>query len=728
MTRLSANGENGRGIRRAGSWAALVIAAALAKGLGVLWLVPPFQTPDEYGHYDYALYLAHVDPVAFLSGNVATPVAVSFSDYTTRELYALADATGTAAHAREAIVARPPLPLAEMHRRAGSAGDHDAHARLSQLETVNALFNYPPLYYAIVGGLHRVTTATGADAVTGYYAARLLSLGLFGLTLVVAWRVLQALELDRRLALLVLGLIGFHPQLSLQSIAIQPDTLTLLLTTIGLLLLVRLAAEPGTRSLVQLGLVSGLLALVKVHVAIPLWLTALGVAVVALVWNAGPRRLRSAMVWGTVVALAVGGWWYVRSALLYGNPFGLVVAVAAPGSAGSPAGNLEQWFGIALPLTVRSYWGMWGWLDYGPPPGVVPLMGALLVWSAIVIVVAVVGWPRSPSRAGVLRVAPWLGTGQGRGIAVLGAVHVVFAIEVLAVTMAMGSVANQGRHWLAFVLPQMLLVAGWIPLFEPSRFAEAARRMRLGRRALTGAFVVASAALAVALTSRALEAPVRGTVEMVFRPSSDGTVGVFVDSGRGYTRWEAVSVDVRARDALEVVRLPVRSAEIRSLRVDPVRSTGSVHLGPVRVLDATGREVRRIPPASWEANHDVATMDQRGGGVAVVTRPDARDPTLEVTFDEPIVFEDDGWRGLAGTFRQVVRRVLDRLPGGSRLPATLPWLAPLTLALAVSWRESRQPPARSSVEAVRWAATAGYAALFVAANVWLVRATIAFYD
>ena len=727
MTRPSACGDGGRGTRRGGPWAALVIAAALAKGLGVLWLVPPFQTPDEYGHYDYALYLAHVDPVAFLSGNVAIPGAVSFSDYTTRELYALADATGTAAHAREAIVARPRLPLAEMHRRAVPDDAHDAHARLSRLETVNALFNYPPLYHGIVGALHRVTAAAGADPVTGYYAARLLSLGLFGLTLVVAWRVLQALELDRRLALLVLGLIGFHPQLTQQSIAIQPDTLTLLLTTVGLLLLVRLAAEPGTRSLIQLGLVCGLLALVKVHAAIPLWLTALGVAVVALARDAEPRRLQSGMVWGTVVALAVGGWWYVRSALLHGNPFGLVVAVAAPGAEGSPAGNVEQWFGIALPLTVRSYWGMWGWLDYGPPPGLVPLMGALLVWSAIVMVVAVAVWPRSPARAGVLRVAPWLRTRQGRGIAVLAVVHVVFAIEVLAVTMAMGSVANQGRHWLALVVPQMLLVAGWIPLFEPSRFAEAARRARLDRRVLAGGLAVASAALAVALTSRVLEAPVRGTVELVFRPSSDGTLEVFIDSGRGYTRWEAASKDVRARDALEVVRIPVRSPEVRRLRVDPVRSTGSVHLGPVRVLDASGREVRRIPPASWEANHDVARLDPRGGGVAVITRRDARDPTLEVTFDEPIVFEDEGWRGLAGALRQGVRRALDRLPGGSRLPGALPWLAPVTLALAVSWRESRRPAARSSVEAVGWAATAGYAALFVAANVWLVRATVAFY-
>ena len=56
-----------------------------------------------------------------------------------------------------------------------------------------------------------------------------------------------------------------------------------------------------------------------------------------------------------VVALAVGGWWYVRNALLYGDPLGLSVHLNTPWARPAQISLTEVL--PSLPLVYRSFWG-----------------------------------------------------------------------------------------------------------------------------------------------------------------------------------------------------------------------------------------------------------------------------------------------------------------------------------------------------------------------------------
>lgn len=46
----------------------LIIIGVLVKGLILLFLIPPFQTPDEYNHYDYILFLSKTNLPDFVLG------------------------------------------------------------------------------------------------------------------------------------------------------------------------------------------------------------------------------------------------------------------------------------------------------------------------------------------------------------------------------------------------------------------------------------------------------------------------------------------------------------------------------------------------------------------------------------------------------------------------------------------------------------------------------------
>ena len=53
--------------RRPRSWVVqALVVSALLKGVALAFFIPPFQTPDEYGHYDYVLYLSKVPVGRFL--------------------------------------------------------------------------------------------------------------------------------------------------------------------------------------------------------------------------------------------------------------------------------------------------------------------------------------------------------------------------------------------------------------------------------------------------------------------------------------------------------------------------------------------------------------------------------------------------------------------------------------------------------------------------------------
>jgi hypothetical protein len=156
------------------------------------------------------------------------------------------------------------------------------------------------------------------------------------------------------------------------------------------------------------------------------------------------RHLRTlASLW--LVAGLVGGWWYVRAYILYGSHTGMVGNFrTAP--FGTPKQNigwwLEQW-----PLTFKSFWGMWGWLEVPLPPG---LYGFLAILSVVTAGLASVALYRR-------REALWA---LSTSVAFVVSLAVAYACIMVVVAAFVGPVHNnQGRHWLPVVAVLALGVA-----------------------------------------------------------------------------------------------------------------------------------------------------------------------------------------------------------------------------------------------------------------------------
>ena len=441
-----------------------IMALALLKGLVLVWLIPPFQAPDEYGHYDYALFLSKVNPVAFLRGDAVQTRRLSDIHYTTRELIAVVEATGMRPHMDDAIVVRHRPSFLDARRRVSVLPTEDTAETLYRVPTLNNVFNYPPLYYGLLGVVLRLLDALGLDPVSKDYAARVCSVLLLLATLAIAARLLGALRLPGSVGAITLFAIACHPELSMMSASVQPDMLSLLLVTVALWLLQRSLVHLSPAVACGFGVSLGLLLLTKVHTVPPLAFGALA----TLGLRAGRRAVplgsaASATFWAGSTALLVGGWWYVRSRGTFDNWLGLVEWQTMSDVSPSFGENLAVWFRYALPMTFRSYWGVWGWFDYGLPDWTLPILAAVSVMPALLLVlrfrIAVGHWSWGRGAARVRRSVPrlWLFA----VVLTLGA----YVVEMLYIAGVMGMVHAQGRQWLAFALPQMLYLCAPIAMF-----------------------------------------------------------------------------------------------------------------------------------------------------------------------------------------------------------------------------------------------------------------------
>ena len=270
-------------------------------------------------------------------------------------------------------------------------------------------------------------------AVLAVHLAREVSVLLGALTLLFTYHLAREVLPDRPLiALGAAALVGFNPMFLFITAAVSNDSLAAAVCTVALWLLVRrLRQEPEPGQWAAVGVVLGVAGLTKVS-ALGLW----PLAVAVLAWVSWRRRSwRDLLRCGAVmlaVAGAIAGWWYYRNWRLYGDPLGWSVFLAIVGRR-SDSATAHQLLS-ELPGLIRSYWGVFGWMNVGGPGWYYTLFHALMLTALGGLLVGAGRWVLRATRLagpGVLRV----------GLVAVWAVMVaVGLVRWTALTMA-----SQGR-------------------------------------------------------------------------------------------------------------------------------------------------------------------------------------------------------------------------------------------------------------------------------------------
>lgn len=209
------------------------------------------------------------------------------------------------------------------------------------------------------------------------HAVRLLSVLLGGLTVLAAYMAFLQIwppadgtdnKFSQAMRLMAIGLIAFWPQLIFLSSVINNDNLLLFLSTLSIYLVLRQLRTGWTASgSFALGLVLGLALLTKVNgllLAFPVGAAAL---VPFISVHQKKTEWRSALHYPALIlsiTLIVAGWWYVRNAVLYGDPFNFRAMYESWGGRTIPGSATTVALGYAissLPDVYETFWARFGY-------------------------------------------------------------------------------------------------------------------------------------------------------------------------------------------------------------------------------------------------------------------------------------------------------------------------------------------------------------------------------
>jgi hypothetical protein len=228
--------------------------------------------------------------------------------------------------------------------------------------------------------------------VLAVHVLRFFSLCLGAATVYLAWRTVKLLFARApALALSVAGAVAFVPQFLFITSSVNNDNFMTCLGALALYLLLRGLRE-GTRDKniarwILMGSALGLALLAKLSALALLPLAGLVVALVA--WHHRSWRVagRLALAVG-LPALAVAGWWYVRNAVLYGEPTGLTAMWEVVGR--------RDDFGVKLWGEFRglrySFWGLFGWFSIAMPDWVYRVLDVFSVLAIAGLLLEVIRW------------------------------------------------------------------------------------------------------------------------------------------------------------------------------------------------------------------------------------------------------------------------------------------------------------------------------------------------
>lgn len=348
-----------------------VIALYLVLGVAYNIKVPRWNAPDEPAHYNYVKHLAEGRGLPVLKAE----------DWD-----------------------------AEYLERLKSAKFPDS----LPIDSVRYESWQPPLYYALSAPVYLATDGLGLSRQV--FAMRLVST-LFGVLLLLVTHgvVREVFPRWPWLPLLATSFVALVPMYGAINASINNDSLAnLLMSTIVLVLIV--TANPARRGdddqggglagwLVSkwhraplvLGVLLGLGLVTKMSIGVAVVLIAVGALWIGgRPWRDNWRRVVSWLAVVYVTALAIGGWWFIRNAVTYGNMDLLAKHWHDTVVVGQPRTGVFDW-GAAkhlLTVTYQSFWAQFGWMGVPADERTYRMIGVLcgLVGLGLLLFVTRVIW------------------------------------------------------------------------------------------------------------------------------------------------------------------------------------------------------------------------------------------------------------------------------------------------------------------------------------------------
>jgi 4-amino-4-deoxy-L-arabinose transferase-like glycosyltransferase len=317
----------------------LLVVVFLALGITYGLTIPPFESPDEP---------FHLNTVRYIAVHRALPPRVMPD----RRLMTGADVARSLEYAETRVFYAPPLYYSLGAILVSWTDMRDLPRLLVPNPTWEKGWSPVPgtdpwnkNFYA------RVAWGITGETIWALYLLRLFSLGLGVVTVLSTYALARRLWPDRpMLSLGAAALVALNPQFIALSAGVTNDNLLIALCTLFFAHTVSCIQNGTKRQWALLGGFAGLTLLTKQSGWLLLPTGVLAALMQQVSWR---QRFRNAGLFLSI-ALTIGLWWYVRGAVLYGDPMGFGPHVAGQ--------NPLARFGLREAWTCfQTYWAAFGW-------------------------------------------------------------------------------------------------------------------------------------------------------------------------------------------------------------------------------------------------------------------------------------------------------------------------------------------------------------------------------
>ena len=327
-----------------------ITALYLCVLLGYSVLMPTYRAPDEPHHVD----LAHR-----LSESWHYP--------------AWDEADITPGIQRSLNLVDYHIPRSSAHLRPEEALPRDERPTIEELDrppiptSINQNSQHPPLYYLVAGTADRTAELIiGGDLTydAEVWVYRLVSILLVTTVPLIIWRIGRVLDLPEPVGVAASLIPLAVPQFTHIGSAANNDSLLLLAFWLSTPVIIRIGrGDLSRRTALLAGALTGVGALTKLMaLVLPVWV---GAALLVALRRRGrvvlPEAVRAG-AWYGLAAFVVGGWWWLRNLVLYGelapSRFSQLLAPLEQYDV-DPGKFLQTW----AYTTTRRFWGDFGLFD-----------------------------------------------------------------------------------------------------------------------------------------------------------------------------------------------------------------------------------------------------------------------------------------------------------------------------------------------------------------------------